>query len=109
MDKDIIPESMLEFIAYRTPSDAEHSVIPCKIKGFTANLGGANIMVPKEVMKMTGHDYDGDKLRCQFKSFRLVDKSGVEAKLNAKALLRMVFGMDNVNEKMRHCELYEYN
>ena len=109
VDKDIIPESMLEFIAYRTPSDAEHSVIPCKIKGFTANLGGANIMVPKEVMKMTGHDYDGDKLRCQFKSFRLVDKSGVEAKLNAKALLRMVFGMDNVNEKMRHCELYEYN
>ncbi len=105
----VIPESMLEFIAYRTPSDAEHSVIPCRIKGFMANLGGANIMVPKEVMKMTGHDYDGDKLRCQFKSFRIIDKSGLEAKLDANGVLRMVLGMDNVNEKMRKCEVYEYN
>ena len=65
----IIPESVLNFIAYRTPSDAEHSVIPCRIKGFIANTAGASIRLPKEIMVMTGHDYDGDKMRCHFKDF----------------------------------------
>ena len=65
----IIPESCLYFIGYRTPSDAEHSIIPCKIKGFIANTAGASIRLPKEIMVMTGHDYDGDKMRCHFKDF----------------------------------------
>lgn len=65
----VIPESALYFIAYRTPSDAEHSIIPCRIKGFVANTAGASIRLPKEIMPMTGHDYDGDKLRCHFKEF----------------------------------------
>lgn len=65
----VIPEQILDFIAYRTPSDAEHSVIPCHIKGFIANTAGATIRMPKEVMVMTGHDYDGDKMRCHFPNF----------------------------------------
>lgn len=64
-----IPESILHFIAYRTPSDAEHSIIPCRVKGFIANTAGASIRLPKEIMPMTGHDYDGDKMRCHFKEF----------------------------------------
>ena len=64
-----IPESVLNFIAYRTPSDAEHSIIPCRIKGFISNTAGASIRMPQEIMKMTGHDYDGDKMRCHFKEF----------------------------------------
>ena len=66
-----IPEEILNFIAYRTPSDAEHSVIPCRIKGFVANTGGATIKMPKEIMVMTGHDYDGDKMRCHFPDFKV--------------------------------------
>lgn len=69
VDNNYIPSDILEFIAYRTPSDAEHSIIPCRIKGFVANTGGATIVMPKEVMVMTGHDYDGDKMRCHFKNF----------------------------------------
>ena len=65
----IIPESILNFIAYRTPSDAEHSIIPCRIKGILTNIGGEMIILPKEIMRMTGHDYDGDKLRCHFMDF----------------------------------------
>lgn len=67
----IIPEDILNFIAYRTPSDAEHSIIPCRIKGFISNSAGATIRLPKEVMPMTGHDYDGDKMRCHFKDFSI--------------------------------------
>lgn len=68
-----IPASILDFIAYRTPSDAEHSVLPCRIKYFTPAIMGATIKLPREVMCMTGHDYDGDKLRCHFKNFNLVN------------------------------------
>ena len=67
----VIPEDILNFIAYRTPSDAEHSIIPCRIKGFISNSAGATIRLPKEVMPMTGHDYDGDKMRCHFKDFSI--------------------------------------
>ncbi len=70
VSKNIIPESILNFLAYRTPSDAEHSVIPCRIKGFISNAGGPSIRLPREIMAMTGHDYDGDKMRCHFKEFR---------------------------------------
>lgn len=66
-----IPGSVLNFIAYRTPSDAEHSIIPCRVKGFISNAAGPTIRLPKEIMKMTGHDYDGDKMRCHFKDFSL--------------------------------------
>ena len=65
----VIPSSILNFIAYRTPSDAEHSVIPCRVKGFISNVAGPSIRLPREIMKMTGHDYDGDKMRCHFKEF----------------------------------------
>lgn len=107
IDKGVIPESMLEFIAYRTPSDAEHSVIPCRIKGFTSNLGGANILMPKEIMVMTGHDYDGDKMRCHFKSFHIVDKDGSDVSDFDK--IQMVLGLQKVNETFRKCEVYEYD
>ena len=68
----IIDEEILYFIAYRTPSDAEHSVIPGKIKYFTPNVVGATIKGPKEIMVTTGHDNDGDKLRCHFADFKIV-------------------------------------
>lgn len=68
----VIDEEILYFIAYRTPSDAEHSVIPGKIKYFTPNVVGATIKGSKEIMVTTGHDNDGDKLRCHFADFKIV-------------------------------------
>lgn len=66
----VIDERTLMFVAYRTPSDAEHSILPLRIKGFLPKSSGANIIISKEAMVMTGHDYDGDKLRCHFQDFR---------------------------------------
>lgn len=68
-EEGVIDENILKFVAYRTPSDDLHSILPLRIKGFVSGVGGANIIVPKEVMKMTGHDFDGDKLRCHFIEF----------------------------------------
>lgn len=72
VERGVIDEEILYFIAYRTPSDAEHSVIPGKIKYFTPNVVGATIKGPKEIMVTTGHDNDGDKLRCHFADFKIV-------------------------------------
>lgn len=105
----IIPESMLDFIAYRTPSDAEHSVIPCRIKGFIANTAGATIRMPKEIMVMTGHDYDGDKMRCHFKNFRLADKEGNELTVSDEEAVRMILGQKSVNDSFQKCVVDEYD
>ena len=67
----IIPEDALQFVAYRTPSDEMHSILPLRVVGFTSKAMGANIIIPKEAMKMTGHDFDGDKLRCHFQDFKI--------------------------------------
>ena len=68
----IIPEEILKAVAYRTPSDELHSLIPIRFIGFLPKTMGANIIVPKEVMKMTGHDFDGDKLRVHYIDFQIV-------------------------------------
>ena len=104
-----IPASMLEFICYRTPSDAEHSVIPCRIKGFIANTGGATIIMPKEIMVMTGHDYDGDKMRCHFKNFRIVDKDNNEIYLSDEELVQMMLGQLPVNKNFRKVDVEQYD
>ncbi len=110
IDDGVIPESLLEFVAYRTPSDAEHSVIPCRVKGFTANIEGATIEMPKEIMVMTGHDYDGDKMRCHFKNFHLVDRDGDDVKLGNVDGLRIILGqMEYDDARFRKCVLDEYD
>lgn len=110
VDDGTIPESMLEFVAYRTPSDAEHSVMPCRIKGFLSNTGGATIIMPKEVMVMTGHDYDGDKMRCHFKNFSIVDRDGNEINLtDEEAVLAMLGQRSLDNSRMRKCVVEEYD
>ncbi len=109
IDNKTIPEEMLEFVAYRTPSDAEHSVIPCRIKGFTSPADGPSIKMPKEVMVLTGHDYDGDKMRCHFKSFRLVDRSDTETELTDDEVTQMILGQKSVNPEFKKCVLDEYD
>lgn len=79
VDNKIIPESVLYAVGYRTPSDGMHSLFPLKIKGFTSNVEGANIVLPKEAMTMAGLDFDGDKLRVHLKSFNLNwDEEGIK-------------------------------
>lgn len=110
VDNGTVPESMLEFIAYRTPSDAEHSVMPCRIKGFMANTGGATLIMPKEVMVMTGHDYDGDKMRCHFKNFSIVDRKGNEINLSDEEAVLAMLGQSRLdNSRMRKCVVDEYD
>ena len=80
VDRGIIPESALIGVASRTPSDAEHSSVPYRIKWFSAGLDAGSGKVAKEAIVMTGQDFDGDKLRVDFKEFHL---GWDEAKMSA--------------------------
>lgn len=92
IDKKIIPEELLYFVCYRTPSDAAHSIIPCKIKAFITNSGGDTIILPREIEKFTGHDYDGDKLRCHFKEFNVVDRDDKIVDTSDEDLVQIILG-----------------
>lgn len=108
IDKGQIDERILNFIAYRTPSDAEHSILPLRIKGFTNALSGSNIIVAKEAMNMTGHDYDGDKLRAHFMDFSIDwDEDKIrrayrarQAKYTDEQIVRAVLGQDSLPKDM---------
>ena len=80
VDDGIIPIEALLFDASRTPSDAEHSTVPCRVKWFSAKVEGGNAKIAKEAMVTTGQDFDGDKLRMDFKEYDVVWD---EDKLNA--------------------------
>lgn len=66
-----IPEKAIEFIAYRGPSDGAHSVLPLRVKAFLPNVNGSGILLPREVMALTGNDFDADKLSFHNRTFRL--------------------------------------
>ena len=104
-----IPESMLEFVAYRTPSDAAHSLIPCRVKGFTSPIDGPSIKMPRDIMVMTGHDYDGDKVRCHFKTFKLVEKDAEETELTDDEVTQMILGQKPVDVNFKKCVVEEYD
>lgn len=106
-----IPESMLRFVAYRTPSDGEHSIIPCKIKGFITNAEGATLKMPKEIMVMTGHDYDGDKMRCHFKSFSIDSKDSSDEGFDDATLVQQILGQKKVEDYSRwyKCTVDEFD
>jgi hypothetical protein len=72
VENGIIPMEALLFDASRTPSDAEHSTVPCRVKWFSSRLEGSNMKVAKEAMVTTGQDFDGDKLRADFPEYDVV-------------------------------------
>jgi len=50
------------FMGYRIPTQAHHSMLPCKIIDFMPREFGSTIVLPAEVTKLSGADYDVDSL-----------------------------------------------
>lgn len=66
-----IPEGALFGTASRTPSDAEHSAVPYRVKWFSSAIESGSGKIAKEAMVMTGQDFDGDKLRVDVKEYKV--------------------------------------
>lgn len=53
---------ILKVIGYRIPTEDKYSIMPIKIKGFMPVVAGTTIMLPADIIAMSGTDFDIDKL-----------------------------------------------
>lgn len=55
-------EDILKIIGYRIPTEDKYSIMPIKIVGFMPTIAGSTIMLPSDIITMSGTDFDIDKL-----------------------------------------------
>lgn len=65
----IITEDMRKVIGYRIPTEDKYSMAPLYIKDFLPKAAGEAIMMPKEITKLAGSDFDIDKMYIMLKAF----------------------------------------
>ena len=82
-DKDgkfIFPEELRKLIGYRVPTEDKYSMAPLYIKGFLPQQNGSAIMLPAEITKLSGSDFDVDKMYIMLPEFRVVKYDYAKAK-----------------------------
>lgn len=60
-------EKALDFIAYRIPTEDKYSMFKCRIKGFLPRQCGEVVILPRDIVPLSGTDFDIDKLYCMFR------------------------------------------
>lgn len=73
----IMTEEMRKAIGYRIPTEDKYSMAPLMIKGFLPKAAGEAIMLPKEITKLSGSDFDIDKMYVMLKNF-MVSKESID-------------------------------
>lgn len=75
-DKDgnyIVPRKYLEAIGYRVPTEDAYSMAPLRIIGFLPRALGSVIILPRDITKTAGSDFDVDKLYVLLHKLRTID------------------------------------
>lgn len=67
---------LLYMVGYRIPTESKYSMVPIKVKGFLPRVGGEGIMLPAEITKQAGSDFDIDKLYIMKYTFNRYEKGG---------------------------------
>lgn len=62
--------ALTNMIGYRIPTEGLSSTIKLKVKGFLTGYTGSSIILPKEIVTLSGSDFDIDKLYIHRYSFR---------------------------------------
>lgn len=65
-------EDILKIIGYRIPTEDKYSILPIKIVGFMPIEAGTTIMLPSDIITMSGTDFDIDKLFLMIKATKRV-------------------------------------
>jgi hypothetical protein len=76
-----VPEELLRLIGYRIPNQDKASTIILKIKRLLPKNYEKAIIVPPQIVKLMGSDFDVDKLFLMFPEL-FTDKNGVIYKIN---------------------------
>ena len=95
---------LLDIIGYRIPTEDKYSIMPIRVKGFMPVTAGSTIMLPADIITMSGTDFDIDKLFLMIKEFDRISyptslsyefRNWLEAKRQSEAeadnLLRAIF------------------
>lgn len=106
-DKESGNPDLLKVIGYRIPTEAKYSMVPLKIVGFLPASMGASIMLPSDIVAISGTDFDIDKLFLIFKTAtREVFNPGYTVEdMRAKKLAWVEENWDklrNLNQKQIH-------
>jgi hypothetical protein len=63
-------EKLLQVIGYRIPTEDKYSIMPIRIVGFMPVVAGTSIMLPSDIITMSGTDFDIDKLFLMVREFK---------------------------------------
>lgn len=61
---------LLKAVGTRIPTEGKYSMLNLKIKGFLSPLNGGALMLPAEITRTAGSDFDIDKVFLQFFAFK---------------------------------------
>lgn len=65
-------KEMLEAIGYRIPTENKFSIMPLRVEGFMPISMGSSIMLPSDIITMSGTDFDIDKLFIMLRTTKAV-------------------------------------
>ena len=92
---------LLEMFGYRIPTESKYSMVPIKVVGFLPRNAGEGIMLPAEITKLSGSDFDIDKLYIMRYEFdREVDTEEV-------GILKTTIKSD-IGEEIRSSDIFDY-
>lgn len=63
-------EDIFNIIGYRIPTEDKYSILPIRIVGFMPTFAGSTIMLPSDIITMSGTDFDIDKLFLMMRTTR---------------------------------------
>jgi hypothetical protein len=78
IDMSKIDSKLLEAIGYRIPTEGKYSIKKIKIKKFTPKEWGGSIILPNEITKISGEDFDIDKLYVMLQAFEVKGNRAVK-------------------------------
>lgn len=50
-------EKLLRIIGYRIPTENKYSMFPIRVKGFVPAVAGGTIILPADIVNMSGTDF----------------------------------------------------
>lgn len=116
LDADNLPEDLRRLIGYRVPTEDAYSMFPIRIKGFTPPQNGGIIMLPSEIVTMSGSDFDIDKLYIFLPEFniqtidhRRAKADFIQANKGNNELLTAILGEQEFSENEEYQEFLKIN
>lgn len=93
IEYDLMSEEQLQAIGYRIPTEDKYSIYPMRIVEWVPRAAGEVIILPEEITKLTGSDFDIDKTYIILKEFqkiekRKIKKSAIEDETDLTSLLQ---------------------